>query len=129
MGAVTWSGIAANRRLAVIAGILLPLGELIRRHADLAAWWLWMDDVTIGAALLLAAWIAARRPEMGRRALAGAWGLASGMGYYSFVGHVLAWRDRDVSALPGWVLAVAVGLLWLVALYGLVSAVAAREER
>jgi hypothetical protein len=122
-------GLAANRRLATVAGIVLPLGELIRRHADLAAWWHWMDDVVIGAALLLAAFVARRRPEIGARALAGAWGLASGMGYYSFAGHALAWRERDVSALPGWVLAVTVGLLWLVALYGLASAVMAREGR
>ena len=103
--------------------------EIVRRSANLAAWWQWIDDVTIGASLLLAAWIAGRRPEIGRRALAGAWGLASGMGYYSFVGHALAWRERDVSALPGWVLAVVIGLLWLIALYSLASAVAAPERR
>ncbi|MDB5692878.1 MAG: hypothetical protein JWO81_1941 [Alphaproteobacteria bacterium] len=120
--------LAVNRRLAIVAGIVLPLAEIARRSANLGAWWLWLDDWLIGGALLMAAWLAGARPPLGPRALAGAWGLASGMGYYSFVGHVLAWRDRDVSALPGWVLAAAVGLGWLVALYALISAVAAPER-
>jgi hypothetical protein len=121
-------GLIANRRLASAAGIILPLAEIVRRGAHLAAWWLWIDDCLIGAALLGAAWLAGARPALGRRALAGAWGLASGMGYYSFAGHMLAWRDRDVGGLPGWVLVAAIGLGWLVALYALISAVAAPAE-
>jgi hypothetical protein len=116
-------GFRANRRLALAAGIILPLAEIVRRSAHLSDWWLWLDDCLIGAALIGAARLAGARPDLGRRALAGAWGLASGMGYYSFVGHVLAWRDRDVSMLPGWVLAAAVGAAWLVALYALASAI------
>jgi hypothetical protein len=120
--------LAANRRLAIVAGILLPALELIRRASQLALWWHWIDDVLIGAALLAAAWAAHARPALARPALAGAWGIASGMGYYSFAGHVLEARARDVSGLPGWTLAAAVGAGWLLALYALASAVAGHDR-
>jgi hypothetical protein len=120
--------LAANRRLAAVAGLLLPLLELIRRSSELALWWHWLDDVLIGAVLLAAAWAARTRPAAARPALAGAWGVAAGMGYYSFAGHVLAARARDVSGLPGWTLAAAVGAAWLVALYALASAIRAGDE-
>src|SRR3954451_15035146 len=116
--------LAANIRLAVAAGLALPALELIRRSSELALWWHWIDDVAIGAALLAAAWAARARPALARPALAGAWGIASGMGYYSFAGHVLEAGARDVSGLPGWALATAVGAGWLLALYALASAVA-----
>lgn len=120
-------GLAANRRLAIVTGLLLPALELLRRSFQLSLWWQWIDDVLIGAALLAAAWTARARPALARPALAGAWGIASGMGYYSFAGHVLEARARDVSGLPGWVLAAAVGSGWLLACYALASAVASRR--
>jgi hypothetical protein len=76
---------------------------------------------------LAVAWTARARPDSARPALAGAWGIASGMGYYSFAGHVLEAGQRDVSGLPGWTLAAAVGAGWLLALYALASAVLARR--
>src|SRR4051812_14998689 len=119
--------LAANRRLAVAAGILLPALELLRRSSDLALWWHRIDDVAIGAALLAAAGTARARPALARAALAGAWGIASGMGYYSFAGHVLEAGARDVSGFPGWTLAAAIGAAWLLALNALASAVASRR--
>jgi hypothetical protein len=82
-------GIVANRRLAIGIGVVLPIAEMVRRSADLGSWWLWIDDWLIGAALLLGAWYSRDGSERGLRALAAAWGLTSGMGYYSFVGHLL----------------------------------------
>jgi hypothetical protein len=120
--------VGANRRLAFIAGIVLPLAETVRRSGDLASWWLWIDDWLIGAALLFGAWAAGRGKAGGLRALAAAWGIAAGMGYYSFVGHLLRIASPDVSGLPGWTLAAAIGLGWALALYALLSALAAPEE-
>jgi hypothetical protein len=50
------------------------------------------------------------------------------MGYYSFAGHVRAVRATDVSGLPGWTLAAAVGAAWLLALYALASALRGGSE-
>jgi hypothetical protein len=120
--------IRANRRLAAFAGVLLPLVETLRRSGDLAAWWLWVDDWLIGAALLFGAWAAGSARAGSLRALAAAWGIAAGMGYYSFVGHLLAVDSPDVSGLSGSTLAIAVGLAWLVALYALASVIWVRES-
>jgi hypothetical protein len=119
--------LAANRRLAIVAGILLPALELIRRRSELQLWWRWADDVFIGACLIAAAWAVGVRSGSARPALAGAWGIASGMGYYSLAGHVLEAGSRDVSGLPGWTLAAAIGAAWLLALYALASAAFGRR--
>jgi hypothetical protein len=119
--------IRANRRLAIFAGIILPLAEMLRRAGDLGSWLLWIDDWLIGAALLFGAWAAGSARAGSLRALAAAWGIAAGMGYYSFVRHLLAVGSPDVSGLPGWTLAIAVGLAWLVALYALASVIWVRE--
>ena len=111
----------SNRRLAVAIGIVLPLAETVRRSSDLASWWLWIDDWLIGGALILGAWAAGARRAGGLRALAAAWGVAAGMGYYSLVGHVLRVGEPDVSGLPGWTITAVIGLGWLLVLYGLVS--------
>jgi hypothetical protein len=121
-------GLRANRRLALACGLLLPLAEMVRRSSQLSQWWLWADDWLIGGALLAGAWVAASRPGLGARALAGAWGVAAGMGCYSFAGHLLSAGRADVSGLPGWALAALVGAGWLLALYALVSAVAANPD-
>ncbi|HYJ29258.1 MAG TPA: hypothetical protein VEW25_02835 [Allosphingosinicella sp.] len=113
--------VRANRRLAFAIGILLPLAETARRSGDLASWWLWIDDWLIGGALVLGAWAAGARRAGGLRALAAAWGLAAGMGYYSLVGHLLRVGEEDVSGLPGWTLVAVIGLGWLLVLYALAS--------
>ena len=62
-----------SRRTAVIIGILLPVPDTIRR------WGTWfayppnyLDDLSIGAFLLFAAWLSARKPALGQRYLAAA---------------------------------------------------------
>jgi hypothetical protein len=119
-------GIVANRRLAVGIGVVLPLAEMVRRSADLGSWWLWIDDWLIGAALLLGAWYSRGESESGLRALAAAWGLTSGMGYYSFGGHLLRRNESDVSSLPGWAITAVVGLGTLIAIYATLSSITHR---
>jgi len=120
--------VTANRRLAVIVGIVLPVAETLRRRDDLGSWWLWIDDWLIGMALLFGAWAASARRAGGLRALAAAWGIAAGMGYCSLVGHLMRIGEADVSGLPGWTITAAIGIGWLLALYALVSLLRAEER-
>jgi hypothetical protein len=113
--------VAANRRLAFAIGAILPPAEMLRRAGDLASWWLWIDDWLIGGALILGAWAAGARRAGGLRALAAAWGVAAGMGWFRLVEHVLRMGEPDVSGLPGWTVTAVVGLGWLLVLYGLAS--------
>jgi hypothetical protein len=119
--------VAIVRRVAIVCGIALPLAETVRRSAHLAEWWLWIDDYLIGAGLLIGAWASRHRSPTGLRALTAAWGIAAGMGYYSFVGHVMDAGARDGSGVPGVVLALVVGAGWLLALAMLASSIIARK--
>jgi hypothetical protein len=115
--------LTAVRGLALAIGTLLPLAEVVRRASDLGSWWLWVDDFVISGALLAGAWAARGGSERGLRALAAAWGVAAGMGYYSLVGHILRLGEADVSGLPGWVITLVIALGWLVVLVALVSTI------
>lgn len=121
-------GLIALRRLAVISGLLLPVLEMLRRSADLAAWWLWVDDDWAGAVLLAGAWASRTGSPSGMRALTAAWGIAAGMGYYSFAGHVAHAAERDVSSLSGWTMVAAVGAIWALALYTLLACIVVDRE-
>ena len=81
-----------SRRLAIVGGILAPLGETIRR------WHTWQesppnlfDDYIMGAFLLYAAWRTGKNVRSGQRFLAAAWAFACGLGYYSFFGQLTAY--------------------------------------
>jgi hypothetical protein len=115
--------LAANRRLALVIGIFLPIAETIRRASSIGEWWLWIDDYVIGGTLLAGAWASRRASERGVRSLAAAWGVAAGMGYYSLVGHILRLGERDVSGLPGWTITLVIAVGWLLVCYALVSAI------
>ncbi len=131
-GARRWGTIMlslrANRRLALFIGILLPLAETVRRASELGQWWLWIDDYVIGAALIVGATASRNGSGPGVRALAAAWGIAAGMGYYSLVGHLLRIGEQDVSGLPGWVITLVIGLGWLGVCYALLSTVTAKRS-
>lgn len=97
-----------SRRLAVLGGVLAPLGETVRR------WSTWresppnlFDDYLMGAFLLYGAWRTGRDARGGQRVLAAAWGFACGLGYYSFFGQLNSLRlgVRDPAPISsGWVL-------------------------
>lgn len=74
-----------SRLLAIVGGIVAPLGETIRR------WSTWQDspanlfdDYIMGAFLLFGAWRTGKNVRTGQRYLAAAWAFACGLGYYSF---------------------------------------------
>jgi hypothetical protein len=102
MNALTFS-----RMLAVVIGVLAPLGDTIRR------WSTWreyppalIDDYLIGALLLWGAWSAREGVPNGRVRLAGAWGFTCGLAYYSFFEQIrrnAAGEIDPASVPPTWI--------------------------
>ena len=90
-----------SRRLAIVAGILAPLAETVRR------WSTWrespanlFDDYIMGAFLLYGAWRTGKDLHSGQRVLAAAWALACGFGYYSFFGQWQSLRLGEHDPAP-----------------------------
>jgi hypothetical protein len=90
-----------SRRLAIVGGILAPLGETVRR------WSTWQqspanlfDDYIMGAFLLYAAWRTGSDAHAGRPYLAAAWAFACGLGYYSFFGQLNSMRLHEIDPAP-----------------------------
>lgn len=97
-----------SRWLAIVGGILAPLGETARR------WSTWQDspanlfdDYILGAFLLYGAWRTGKDLRNGQRVLAAAWAFSCGLGYYSFFGQLESMRlgEPDPAAIgSGWIL-------------------------
>ena len=85
--------ISFSRYLAIVLGILTPLGETIRR------WSTWQenppalfDDYILGALLLYGAWRVGKDARSGQRFLVAGWALMCGMAYGSFFEQVRQYR-------------------------------------
>jgi len=121
-----------SRRAALVIGVLLPVAETIRR------WGTWfayppnyLDDLSIGAALLFAVWRTARNPVIGQRYLGAAWGYACGMGYASFFGHLAQLDAPDPAPISHRTLVAILGggwLLCIVALFAALQPIPAQSE-
>ena len=99
-----------SRRLAIVAGIVLPVVETARRWhqlSDLRLLWACGDDYVIALFLLYAAWRMGRDAVHGHRVLAAAWGFACGLAFNSFFVQLSALDQADPSGLdPVWVVIV-----------------------
>ena len=112
-----------SRRLAIVLGILAPLGETIRR------WSTWkqapanlFDDYIMGAFLLYGTWRTGKDLQSGQRVLAAAWAFACGFGYSSFFGQLQSLRLGEHDPAPiasGWVLLIK-GVGFILAIIALV---------
>jgi hypothetical protein len=112
------------RRLAIAAGILLPLAETIRRWHQLGQahmLFAWLDDILLGAFLLYAAWKVGRDSVSGQRFLAAAWGCACGMGYFSFFGQLARLDQLDPAGIPSASVAAVKGVGLALAIAALVA--------
>jgi hypothetical protein len=99
-----------SRRLALVFGIALPVLETVRRFrqlGDFGRWPMWIDDLLLGAALLIGARMTSGSRYQNARYLAAAWGAACGMGYYSFISQLQHLEIADPAPLPSsWVAAI-----------------------
>lgn len=103
------------RRLALVFGVLLPLGETVRRWGTGGPVWVWLDDYLIGAFLLYGAWRVGRNVRDGQKFLAAAWAFACGLGYTSFFSHLQRVNEPDVGHFPHKLLVAVLGVGWLLA--------------
>jgi hypothetical protein len=108
------------RRLAVVAGVVLPIGETVRRWHQLGdprLLWAWLDDWLIGAFLLYGAWRAGRDAVTGQASLAAAWGFTVAIAIGSFLTGLFGDADPTgasrivVVAIKGAMLALGVAAL------------------
>jgi hypothetical protein len=108
------------RRLALVAGVVLPVGETVRRWHQLGdprMLFAWLDDWLIGAFLLYGAWRVGRDAVTGQASLAAAWGFTLAIAIGSFLTGVFGDPDPTgaarsvVVAIKGVMLALAVGAL------------------
>jgi hypothetical protein len=114
-----------SRGLAYVFGIALPVLETIRRWSqlgDLAVWPFWLDDLLLGAVLLIAARLTADHSYSNAKYLAAAWGIVCGMAWPSFFGEILHLDTPDPAPIPtGWVAAIK-GIGFLLAIVALIGA-------
>ena len=109
-------------RLALVAGIVLPIGETARRWHQLGdprLFYAWFDDWLIGAFLLYGAWRAKRDPSTGQASLAAAWGFALAQAIASFFFGLFG--DVDPTGAPRAVVVAVKAVMLALAASALVS--------
>jgi hypothetical protein len=108
------------RRLAVLAGVVLPIGEIARRWHQLGdprLFFAWFDDILIGAFLLYGAWRVGRDAVTGQASLAAAWGFTLAIATGSFFTGLFGEPDptgasrSTVVAIKGVMLTLAIAAL------------------
>ncbi|MDQ1559328.1 MAG: hypothetical protein QOD32_2388 [Pyrinomonadaceae bacterium] len=120
-----------SRRLAIVFGILAPLGETVRRWSTWREWPPnFFDDYIMGAFLLYGAWRVGRDVRGGQRFLAAAWAFTCGIGYYSFFGHLksLSLHEVDPAPIPSEWVAVIKGVGLALSLLALVISLRRQSE-
>ena len=103
-------------------GIGLPLLEALRRRTNFEHFHSYVDDFIVGALLLYAAHAVTRGERYGSVLLAVAWAVLCGGLYGSFFWQLSSDATHDVGGLPNVTVVVIKGVLYAIALTGLVLA-------
>jgi hypothetical protein len=117
------------RRLAILAGIVLPLGETARRWHQLADprfFFAWFDDWLIGAFLLYGAWRVGRDAVSGQASLAAAWGFTLAIAIGSFLSGIFG--DADPTGASRTAVVAVKGAMLLLAIAALVTVLRWRPQ-
>lgn len=117
-----------SEKLAWVAGVVLPVGETLRRWGT---WWdapmAYVDDLLVGLFFLLAAWASRRAQASGGRWLAASFGFGCGMGYSSLASAVENINRLDPSGASGTTAAAVKACMLALGVVGLVGAVRRRS--
>jgi hypothetical protein len=119
-----------SRRMAIAAGLVLPVVETLRRWrqlGDIRVWPFWLDDWAIGLFLLYAAWRVGKDPVGSRPFLAAAWGFALGMVYASFFSQLTAVDRPDPSGISSVVVVGIKGVMFILTVVALIGTLRARQ--
>lgn len=118
-----------SQRLAWTAGLVIPLGETLRRWGT---WWdmpaAYLDDIVIGIFLVVGAWMS-RDVAVGARWLSAGWGCACSIGFLSIIFALSSLESTDPSGVSGLTALVVKALMVSVALVALVGALGGPENR
>ena len=112
--------VAAN-----VMGVALPVLEVLRRRTNFESISSYVDDFIAGALLLYAARAVSRRKPRGPVLLVAAWAVLCGGLYSSFFHQLESSASHDVSGLANGTVVLVKGILYGVALVGLVLSVRA----
>jgi hypothetical protein len=107
---------------AYAMGVGLPLLEALRRKTNFDQLPSYVDDFIVGALLLYAARATARERPSGPVLLVIAWALLCGGLYGSVFGQLWSDASHDVGGLPNMTVVVIKGVLYAIALSGLLFA-------
>jgi peptidoglycan/LPS O-acetylase OafA/YrhL len=117
-----------SQRLAWAAGVVIPLGETMRRWGT---WWdvpaAYLDDLVIGAFFLFGAWMSRRSSPVGARCLAAAYGCGCGIGFLSVAFAVTAINQTDPAGVSGVTALIVKVVMVSIGLAGLVGALRGPE--
>jgi hypothetical protein len=103
-------------------GVGLPLLEALRRKTNFEHFPSYVDDFIAGALLLYAARSATRERRSGPILLVIAWAVLCGGLYGSFFGQLWSQATHDIGGLPNIAVVVIKGVLYAIALSGLLFA-------
>ena len=114
-----------SERLAWVAGVVLPVGETLRRWGT---WWefppAYLDDLLIGAFFLVGAWKSRRRPVVGSRWLAAAYGCACGIGFMSLTMNLANLAQPDPTGVSGATASIVKAAMLALGITGMVGSLA-----
>ncbi|HEY8152764.1 MAG TPA: hypothetical protein VII72_01410 [Myxococcota bacterium] len=108
---------------AYAMGVALPLLEALRRRTNFETISGYVDDFIAGALLLYAARAVSRRKQNGPVLLVAAWAVLCGGLYGSFFGQLERGAAQDVSGLATATVVFVKGILYAIALAGLVLSI------
>lgn len=117
-----------SEHLARVAGVVLPVGETLRRWGT---WWVspwaYLDDLFIGAFFLAGAWMSRRRHPAGERYLSAAYGFACAIGCSSLAATLAEIDRTDPSGVTGATAAIVKTVMLCVGVVGLIGALGGRR--